>query len=126
MEEKEKLFLEIIQDFDWKYDLEKYPNTLFAFKDDIIIFLIDFKTQVDVKKIIANYRLENEQVFDNSFIFFNYNKCWKRILNELITTVRTKVFLKEMVEKHLKMKKLNPTAAWHKRISNIQKHFKSK
>ena len=60
-EEKEKIFLEIIEGFEWKYDLEKYPKILFCFKDDSCIFEISNSESINPKKIISSYRFGLKQ-----------------------------------------------------------------
>ena len=75
MEEKEKLFLEIIDGFQWKYDSERYKDTLFAFKNKSFLFKIFFKEEdISFIKLIVKFRLNFEHDFkDACFVFFNKN-----------------------------------------------------
>jgi hypothetical protein len=75
--EKEKLFLELLDGFEWKYDIEEYPNRLFGFKDNICLFEIYNSNGLNQNKIITNYRLELELDLTNSELRFNEDKICK-------------------------------------------------
>ena len=105
MDEKDKLFLELIDGFEWKYDLNQYQNSLFGFKNDDCLFKIYSEGGLNQKKIIANYRFEIEQDFKNATFWFNYEKIWSVFESKFDMKYNDiQHFMKCMVEKHLKMK----------------------
>lgn len=105
MEEKEKFFLELIEGFEWKYDLGKYPNHIFIIKENRCLFQI-YTENKEQKKIVSSYRMNIKQNLINKCAFwFNYPNMVCEISNELrLREVETLLFLKRMVFKHFKIK----------------------
>ncbi len=128
MEEKEKLFLEFIEGFEWKYDIEEYPNSLFVFKGDIYFFEIFNSEALNQKKIIANYRFGLEQDLKNYSFWFNYDKIWSVFESKFgMNYTEIQSFMNGMVEKHFLKRKGGTTKMClycHKII--VEKHFKMK
>jgi hypothetical protein len=105
MDKKEKLFLELIEGFEWKCDIKKYPNFLFGFKDDICLFEIHNHSGLNQNKIIANYRFVLEQDLKNADFWFDYDKIWSVFESKFgMNYNEIKSFMNGMVEKHFKMK----------------------
>ena len=105
MDEKEKLFLELIDGFEWKYDSNQYQNSLFGIKKDSCLFEIHNSNSLNQQKIIANYRLGFEQNLKNSDFWFHYSKIWSVFESKFdMKYDDIQTFMKGMVEKHFKMK----------------------
>lgn len=112
MDEKEKLFLELIEGFQWRYNVDKYPHSLFAFKEDKFIFQIYNSKTLNQRKIIASYRLGIKQDLKNATFSFNYDKIWSIFeLNFGMKYNDIKHFMVDMLEKHFKMSGTTPIAA---------------
>ena len=103
MKEEEKLFLDIIKDFEWRYDEENYPHSLFLFKDDKFLFEIESK-KINQKKVIAKHRLGMEQELEECII-------WVAEKMGAIICENIKIIF----EKHLKIKS--------KQFYDINKNF---
>jgi hypothetical protein len=102
--EKEKLFLKLIGEFEWGYDVEKYHNSLFGFKGDVFLFEIYNSEALNQQKIIANYRFGLEQDLKNHSFWFNYDKIWSVFESKFsMKYTEIKSFMNGMVEKHFKM-----------------------
>ena len=123
--EKEKLFLELVEGFQWKYDLEQYPNYLFAFKDDIFIFEIYNSESINPKKIISCYRFEIKQDLKNADIWINYDKIWSIFESKFeMKHDDIQFFMKDMVEKHFKIRVNITQKKFMSAIAVVEKHFK--
>ena len=102
--EKEKLFLELVEGFQWKYDLEKYPNSLYALKDGVCIFQFFDLESINPKKIISSYRFSLKQDLKNERIWFSYYKMWSIFESKFeMKYDDIRFFMEDMVEKHFKM-----------------------
>ena len=109
MDERDKLFLELIDGFEWKYDLNQYPNYLFGFKNDDCLFEIFNIDGLNQQKIIANYRFDIEHDLKIVNFRFNYEKIWSVFESKFDMKYNDiQHFMKCMVEKHLKMKVCTP------------------
>jgi hypothetical protein len=105
MEDKEKLFLELIEGFEWKHDFKKYPNSLFVFKGDVFLFEIENSKGLNQQKIIANYRFGLEQDLKNHSFWFNSEQIWSVFESKFgMHYNEIQSFMNGMVEKHFKMK----------------------
>ncbi len=103
--EKEKLFLKLIGEFEWKYDAQEYPSSLFGFKGKEILFEIYNSEALNQQKIIANYRFGSGQDLKNHSFWFNYDKIWSVFESKFsMKYTEIKSFMNGMVEKHFKMK----------------------
>jgi hypothetical protein len=102
MYEKEKLFLELIEGFKWRYDLDKNKNSLFLFKNekDIIQFFNKSGISINQRKMIASYRLGIKQDLKGSMIITN--KEFR--LNFDMSQEEYKKFIVDMMNKHFKIK----------------------
>lgn len=98
--EKEKLFLELVEGFQWKYNLEKYPNSLFLSKNKKDIIQIFNISSINKKKIIASYRLGIKQDLKGSAI----RTSREFALNFDMEQNEYKRFVVDMFSKHLKIK----------------------
>lgn len=104
MDEKEKLFLELIDGFEWKYDVDKYPFSLFGFKDDICILNFFNMEKINHKKIILCYRLRIKQNFQNYSVWVNYDKTWSIFeKNFKMKYNDIQSFINDMLENHFKI-----------------------
>jgi hypothetical protein len=127
MDEKQKLFLKLIEEFEWRYDVEKYPNYLFGFKGDVFLFEIYNSKGLNYKKIIANYRFGLEQDLKNHRFWFNYDKIWSFFESKFgMNYTEIQSFMNGMVEKHFKMKEVTTTMKWVSALKMVEKHFKMK
>jgi hypothetical protein len=107
--EKEKLFLELIDGFQWRYDLDKYPHSIFAFKDDICVFEIDNSESLNQRKIIACYRFGLKQNLKNARIWFNYDRIWSIFESNFEMKYNDiQYFMVDMLEKHFKISETTP------------------
>jgi hypothetical protein len=105
MKNKEEVFLELIEGFEWKCDIKTYPNFLFGFKDDIYLFEIYKSKEINQQKIIANYRFGLEQDLKNANFWLDYDKIWSVFESKFgMNYNEIKSFMNGMVEKHFKMK----------------------
>ena len=48
----EKYFLELIDGFEWKYNFNKFPTSLFVFKNNICLFEIEGIFENNQKKLL--------------------------------------------------------------------------
>ncbi len=124
MDEKEKLFLEFIDGFEWKYDLNKYPNSLFGFKGNVCLFQIYNSNELNQKKIIANYRFGLQQDLKNAIFWFNHEKIWSVFESKFDMKYNDiQSFMNGMVEEHFKMRGVTTSSnskkqkGWWKSIS---------
>ncbi len=118
MEEKEKLFLELIDGFEWKFYLNQYPKSLFGFKDDVCLFEIYNENGLNQQKSIASYRFGFEQDFKNASFMFNHDMVWSVFESKFYMSYsETQSFMKNMVEKHFKMRVVT-TRLWGREIPN--------
>jgi len=125
MDEKEKLFLDLIDGFEWKLDLNEYPNSLFAFKNDDCLFEIYNGDGLNQKKIIANYRFGLEQDFKNAAFWFHYDKIWSVFESKFDMKYNDiQSFMKGMVEKHFKIRGITTRLESLATQSRVEKHFK--
>jgi hypothetical protein len=109
MDEKEKLFLELINDFQWRYDIDRYPHSIFAFKEDKFIFEIYNSEPLNQRKIIASYRLGIKQDLKNARIWFNYDRIWSIFKSNFeMKDNDIEFFMRNMLEKHFKMSGVTP------------------
>ena len=109
MDEKEKLFLDLIDGFEWKCDLNQYPNSLFGFKNGVWLFEICINDGLNQKKIIANYRFGFEQDLKNANVWFHYYEIWSVFESKFdMKHDDIQSFMKCMVEKHFKMRGITP------------------
>jgi hypothetical protein len=124
--EKEKQFLELTRNFHWKYDLEEFPDSIFAFKNDELLFEID-GYRLNHKKIITNYRLGVEccltepngimcNIFVNDYLFYLF----------LYDNDDDITCLENLFKKHFKINTFFLRFLNTKFVSNFEKHFKSK
>ena len=99
---KEKRFLELFQGLTMKSDIEKYPDSVFYFRDDKII--------LDIRK---------------HKLFVSYKDIWCVFEKELgMEHSEIQSFIKTMVEKHFKWVGLTPFADASKTYTAVEKHFK--
>lgn len=128
MEEKEKLFLELIDGFEWKCDLDKYKKSLFGFKNDICFFQIyQHEGLIQQKKIIANYRFELEQDLENHDFFLNNKQIWSVFESKFnMEYDDVKSFMNGVVKKYFKMRGITTIRANSVFYTDIEKHFKIK
>ena len=126
MNEKEKLFLELVGGFRWECDLEKYPNSLFVFKNEICIFEIYNPESINPKKIISSYRFGLKQDLKNADIWFNYDKIWSIFESKFGMKYNDiQSFMKDMIEKHFKIR-INTVSVFNGEKTNAaEKHFKT-
>ena len=109
MDEKERLFLELIDGFQWRYDIDKYPHSLFGFKDENFIFEIEYIDEINEKKIITSYRLGIKQDLKNARIWFNYDRIWSIFKSNFeMKDNDIEFFMRNMLEKHFKMSGVTP------------------
>lgn len=126
MREKEKLFLDLIDGFEWKFDLNQYPNYLFGFKNDDCLFEIFNIDGLNQQKIIANYRFDIEHDLKIVNFRFNYNKFWSVFESKYRMKYNDiQTFMSGMVEKHLKMRVIACVFGWWNHWK-VEKHFKMK
>ena len=127
MDEKEKLFLEFIDTFEWKCDVKRYKNSLFGFKNDICLFEIYNLYGLNQQKIISSYRFDLEQDLENTYFWFNREKIWSVFEAKFDMKYNDiQSFTKGMVEKHFKVKGV---AIYKYRSAEdilVDKHFKVK
>lgn len=106
--EKEKLFLELIEGFQWKYDLEECPDSLFVFKDNECIFEIWSAKSINQKKIISSYRLRIYQVLKKDDVWFDNSKLWSIFKSKFeMEHGDIESFIEEMIEKHFKIRAID-------------------
>lgn len=105
MEEKEKLFLEIIDGFQWKYDLEKYPDSIFGFKNEDIVFEIsNIDTEINHRKIICSYRMNIKQDLRCFTFYFNHSIFWRMFKEHFeVSGSAVNHFQKRMIKKYFKI-----------------------
>ena len=126
MDEKEKLFLQLIDSFEWKCDVQKYKNSLFGFKNDICLFEIYISNDLNQKKIIANYRFGFEQDLKNALFLFNNAKIWSVFEERFDMKYNdVKSFMNGMVEEHFKMKAVTGCKALNNNVK-VEEYFKMK
>ena len=109
MQKKEKLFLELIEGFQWKYDSEKYPDSIFGFKNGEILFQIsNINEEINHRKIIYSYRMNIKQEL-NFFIFYFNNSIFWKIFKEYfeIGGDQADDFLKKNIKKYFKIKNIS-------------------
>ena len=103
---KEDRFLELIDDLEIRIDEEKYPESIFFFKDEKFYF---------------------EQDSKNDKFWCDYNKIWSVFQIEYnMTYYKIQSFIKDMVEKHFKMKVSTPANGADILHIVMEKHFKMK
>jgi len=103
--EKEKLFLKLIEGFEWKYSAQEYPSSLFGFKGKEFLFEIYNSKELNQQKIIANYRFGSEQDLKNTEFWFNYDKIWSVFESKFgMNYSEIQSFMNGMVEKHFKIR----------------------
>ena len=104
MDEKEKLFLEHIEGFHWKYDLEKAPESLYVFKSEKCLFEIYADSgEINHKKIIISYRLGIKQQIDNIDFWFNPD-IWDEFEKKFhMDFSECRSFFREMVQEHFQI-----------------------
>jgi hypothetical protein len=125
MDEKEKLFLELIDGFKWRYDIYKYPNSLFGFKEDKFIFEIEYSDEINEKKIITSYRLGIKQDLKNAAFWFNYDRIWSIFESNFeMKHNDIQFFMNDMLEKHFKMSGTTPSSYGAELKKWLEKHFK--
>jgi hypothetical protein len=100
MDEKERLFLELIDGFKWRYDLDKNIRSLFINKDGEDIIQFFNKLSINKKKIIASYRLGIEQ--DLKGYLIRTSKQFR--LNFDMEQEDYDLFIEDMMIKHFKIK----------------------
>ena len=107
MEEKEKFFLELIKGFQWKYDLEKYNNFLFGFKNENCLFAINSNTKLNKKKILSiikNNNLGFKQELKNCLFWINHEKVWSIFESKFnMNYDEIQLFAKNIIEKYFRI-----------------------
>jgi len=127
MNEKEKLFLELIEGFEWKYSAQKYTGSLFGFKGKEILFEIYNSKELNQQKMIANYRFGSEQYLKNTKFWIDYDKTWSVFESKFgMNYAEIQSFMNGMVEKHFKMRGVTTTAEIIRIPKSVEKHFKMK
>ena len=107
---KEDLFLFLMEGTVSKIDEKEYPDYIFLFKGDKILF--DF------------YKIQDEK---NGHFWCSYQHYWSVFENEYgLNYTEVQEFTKDMVEKHFKMKVLTPSKAEDWKLFLVEKHFKMK
>ena len=125
MDEKERLFLELIDGFQWRYDLDKYPHSIFGFKENVCIFEIYNLKLLNQRKIITSYRLEIKQNLKNATFWFNYDKIWSIFeTNFGMKYNDIQYFMVDMLEKHFKISETTPKSTSQINYFRLEKHFK--
>jgi len=101
MDEKEKLFLELIDGFQWRYDIDKFKSFLFISKngEDIIRLFHNSGRSINQRKIIASYRLGIKQDLKDSLI----STSREFSLNFDMEQGEYKRFIVDMMNKHFKI-----------------------
>ena len=107
---KEDLFLFLMEGTVSKIDEKEYPDYIFLFKGDKILF--DF------------YKIQDEK---NGHFWCSYQHYWSVFENEYgLNYTEVQEFTKDMVEKHFKMKVLTPLGGLDNLSLQVEKHFKMK
>lgn len=101
--EKEEKFLELFQVLTMKSDIEKYPGSVFYFRDDDLML-----------------EMENDN------LWVSYNRIWF-IFEEDFGMKYTGIqdFIKRKVEKHFNWNGLTPRVDFGTRSGRVEKHFKN-
>lgn len=124
MEEKEKEFLNLIEGFQWKYDSELYPNDIFAFKNNELLFEINSRC-LNYKKFIANYRFGIEQDLKNKIVWFSLENIWSIFEKKFdMNDEEIDSFMSCMMEKNLKLIRITPNKIDNVWLNDLNEHFK--
>jgi hypothetical protein len=125
--EKEKLFLKLIEGFEWKYGAQEYPSSLFGFKGKEFLFEIYNSKELNQQKIIANYRFGSEQDLKNTEFWFNYDKIWSVFESKFgMNYSEIQSFMNGMVEKHFKIRRVTTIYLSCCNCHRVEKHLKLK
>lgn len=120
----EKYFLELIDGFEWKYNFNKFPTSLFVFKNNICLFEIEGIFENNQKKIIASNRLKTEYKFNYNNVWINYDKLWSIIESEFkMNYTEMEFFLIYMFEKNFNFIKLIPYTDTRSIVHDFEKQF---
>lgn len=97
-------FLEILNSCEIKIDKEKYPNSVFLFKNGECYFEIE-----------------------KQYLWCRYKHVWQIFENEFSTNyVDIQQFIKGQVEEHFKCMGLTPVPCYLSKQNKVEEHFKLK
>ena len=119
--------LNILYDSDIKFDFEKFPNSIFVFKNDEFIFEYDIKYGILWCSYDKIWRFFHEKYLLNDLQITNLIKgvVEKHFINMEITPVGQIYLRPHQVEKHFKNIEIIPFKFSHIHIWMVEKHFKN-
>ena len=98
-------FLNIFYDSDIKIDFEKYPDSIFVFKNDEFIFEYDIKYGI---------------------LWCSYDKIWTIFLKKYeLNDLQITNLIKNVVEEHFKNMEVTPMRICKARKTSVEEHFKN-
>ena len=99
-------FWELVSGTKLKFDFEKYPNTIFGFRDGKYVWEYDFK---------------------NNHLWLRYTTAWSVLQKEFgLNYNDIQSLIKSEVEKHFKCKGVTPGWILNSCSPMVEKHFKCK
>lgn len=100
---KEERFKQLVEGWEYKVDLHKFPTSIFYFKGNKFLMEYDFKSQ---------------------FCRMNSPAVWEILQSEyLMEDHLTQAFIKKQLEKHFNLKGVTPTKCWITHGKRLEEHF---
>lgn len=102
----EERFAQLIEGWDYKVDLLKYPDCIFFFKGGKCLFDCNFKSDI---------------------LWVNYDQVWSVFDSEFLYIQRqVQSLIKNRVEKHFNLKETTPLSCSSDHFTQVEKHFNLK
>src|SRR5690606_23274995 len=99
-------FWELVSGTEVKFDFDKWPRTLFGFRDGEYVWEFDF---------------------ENSYLWLRYSTVWSVLEREYsLTYSNVKSLVKILVEDHFKCRGVTPYIAVYPWSTQVEEHFRNK